>query len=353
MVADPSKILVTGGAGFIGSHVVDHLLRTYPGAALRILDNFTYAADRRYLDVAVGSGRATIIRGDICQPQVARSAANGVDLIVHLAAESHVDHSFNEPDRFSRTNVIGTQTLLEAMRQQKVPRFIHISTDEVYGDEAINPCDEAADFLPTNPYAASKAAAEMLIRGYRRSFDLDITILRPNNIIGTRQYPEKLIPRFIALSSLARPLTIHGSGHQTRSFLAVADFCRALTAIIDRGGENETYNISSDNEHSVLEIARLIKSHLPGHGIDLVYEQGRPVNDERYHINGTRLAALGWQPTLTLKDVLPEIIDWYLNHPDKLAIVGLPLRSPDEITKLPSPGALFVARPYLPVELRS
>ncbi len=352
----PKKILLTGGAGFIGSHAVDYLLDIYPEVEIRILDKFTYAADRSYLACAMNSGRASIIDGDICQSQTVKSAAAGVDLIVHFAAESHVDHSFSLPNRFTKTNVIGTQLLLEAMREMNVPRFIHISTDEVYGDEAIVECDESAGFKPSNPYAASKAAAEMIIRGYRRSYDLNIDILRPNNIIGTRQYPEKLIPRFIALASLGRPLTIHGTGHQTRSFLAVSDFCRALHTVIESGEPSGTYNVSSPDEHSVLEIAKQIKTLLPDRtnsgGIDLIYEKGRQVNDECYHISSSKLAALGWQAHQTLQDLLPEIIDWYLARPEKISVVGASSIDCQEFGFEKAPGALFAARPYLPVPLR-
>ena len=348
----PEKILLTGGAGFIGSHAVDYLLDVYPEAEIRVLDKFTYAADRSYLASAMSSGRASIIDGDICQFQTVKSAADGIDLIIHFAAESHVDHSFSEPGKFTNTNVVGTQLLLEAMREMNVPRFIHISTDEVYGDEAVVECGEDAGFKPTNPYAASKAAAEMIIRGYRRSYGLNIDILRPNNIIGTRQYPEKLIPRFIALASLGRPLTIHGTGHQTRSFLAVSDFCRALHTVIEAEKPSDTYNVSSPNEHSILEIAKQIKTLLPDRsnssGINLIYENGRQVNDECYHISGSKLAALGWQPQLTLQDLLPEIIDWYLANPQKMSLVGSQMAGHNSTLLTANPGAIFAARPYLP-----
>jgi dTDP-glucose 4,6-dehydratase len=304
-------IVVTGGAGFIGSHVVDDLLAHCPNARVRVLDSITYAADMSNLDAAFRTGRVTLVEGDVGNLDLVTEVLKDADLVVHAAGESHVERAFSVPERFTLANALGTQVLVEAMGRRRVPLMIHVSSAEVYGAGNGQPAGELAPMLPDNPHGASKAAAEMLIAGLRRSFDLDIRVLRPVNIVGTRQNVEKLLPRFLELATVGRPLPVHGDGTQRRAFLAVADFCASLRAVVTRGAENATYNVAGDDVYDVLSVARMVLDTVQGSIAGISFTGGRPDNVGRPALDTQALRALGWQAAGSLRRELPVLAAWY------------------------------------------
>lgn len=309
------KILITGGAGFIGSHVVEHFAKKYPDAQITVLDKMTYAGDVRNLDGILDWERVRLIVGDVSDLELCGRATKGVDFVIHMAAESHVDNSFGNSLLFTHSNVLGTHALLEAARVNKVPRFLHVSTDEVYGDIPDGLCSENHPLSPTNPYSASKAGAEMIAMSYVQSFKMPIMILRANNAFGVRQYPEKIIPRFSLLAHNGYKMTIHGDGSNLRRYLPVEDFATAISTIYENGVEGEAYNVGSHAEHSNNQVAQMICSHL---GLDpekvIDYVSDRPFNDTRYAVETSKIEALGWQQSAALEERIGSVIDWYKTH---------------------------------------
>ncbi|WP_337184600.1 NAD-dependent epimerase/dehydratase family protein, partial [Shinella sp.] len=304
-------IVVTGGAGFVGSHIVDDLLVHCPDARIRVLDAFTYAADMSHLDAAFRTGRVTIQQGDVGNLDLVTEMLRDADLVVHAAGESHVERAFSVPERFTLANALGTQVLVEAMGRRRVPLMIHVSTAEVYGAGTGEPAGERAALLPDNPYGASKAAAEMLIAGLRRSFGLDIRVLRPVNIVGRRQNAEKLLPRFLEMAAVGRPLPVHGDGLQMRAFVTMADFCAALRTVVTRGAENATYNVAGDDLYDILSIARMVLDAVQDPVAGVTFTGGRPGNASRPPVDTAALRALGWRPKGTLRGELPALAAWY------------------------------------------
>ena len=304
-------IVVTGGVGFLGSHIVDDLLAQCPNARIRVLDAFTYAADMSHLDAAFRTGRVTLQDGDVGNLDLVTEMLKDADLVVHAAGESHVERAFSVPERFTVANALGTQVLVEAMGRRRVPLMIHVSSAEVYGAGNGEPVGEFAPLMPDNPYGASKAAAEMLLAGLRRSFDLDVRVLRPVNVIGPRQNVEKLLPRFLELAAVGRPLPVHGDGLQRRAFVTVADFCAALRTVITRGAENATYNVSGDDHHDILSIARMVLDAVQDPVSGVSFTGGRPDNVSRPRLDTRALAALGWRATGSLRRELPTLAAWY------------------------------------------
>ena len=312
------KIVVTGGAGFIGSHVAERIVEEYPDAVLAVLDKMTYAADIENIAHILKRGKRQLYVGDLCDYDLCIKVTQGADLVLHLAAESHVDNSFGNSLRFTQSNTLGTHTLLEACRINRVGKFIHVLTDEVYGQiyEGLHVESDSLD--PTNPYSASKAAADMIVKGYIRSFNMPIITVRANNIYGIRQYPEKLIPRFILLCLNDQKLPLHGNGMHRRRFLAAEDFAEALIVLIKKGQIGEIYNIGSEDEYANIEIAEMIASRLDHSTEDLIYfVEDRPFNDARYAIDSTKIHALGWKPTRTLDRHLGKVIEWYSRNRDR------------------------------------
>lgn len=311
------KIVVTGGAGFIGSHVAEHLREVFPEGQLTILDKLTYAGDVEHISHLLQGNGAHLVVGDICDSALCQRVVRHADLVVHLAAESFVDNSFGDPLTFTMTNTLGTHSLLEACRIAEVPRFIHVSTDEVYGEVLRGQVGEDAPFNPTNPYSASKAAAEMIILGYLRSYRQPIIRVRANNVFGIRQYPEKVIPKFCLSMVLGHKLTIHGNGLHRRHYLHAQDFAEAIALLIARGVEGEVYNVGSDDEHSNLEVAELV-CDVFGKDVrkEVVFVKDRPFNDRRYSISSAKVQSLGWRPQRRLADELGAIAQWYVNRAD-------------------------------------
>lgn len=306
------KIVVTGGAGFIGSHIVDEFIERYPDAKMVVLDKMTYAADIRNIRHHIESKKFELIVGDICNQETCHRALEGADLLIHAAAESHVDNSFGNSLEFSQTNVVGTHCLMEACRQLNVPKIIHVSTDEVYGEVLEGSAVEDTTLRPTNPYSASKAAAEMIINGYLQSFKLPVIIIRANNMFGTRQFPEKLIPKFIYLLMQNQKLTLHGTGENKRHFLAVRDFTKALYLLSQKGVIGECYNIGTTQEYKNIELSKKLCG-LFGLNSDqyITYVENRPFNDGRYAVDWSKITALGWKPEIQLEHELPKLIEWY------------------------------------------
>lgn len=315
-----NNFLITGGAGFIGSHVVERMLRQFPNARFTILDKMTYAADIRNLDGMLDWQRCNLVVGDLADFALCTRVTKDVDCVLHLAAESHVDNSFGNSLQFTHSNTLGTHSLLEACRINEVPRMIHVSTDEVYGEIAEGAHSEIDLLNPTNPYSASKAGADMMVISYIHSFKMPITIVRGNNIFGTRQFPEKIIPKFTLQALAGEKLTLHGDGKNCRRFLAVEDFAEALVVLIDRGKHGEIYNVGTEHEFKNIDIARMI-CELTDRSFDeaVSFVRDRPFNDFRYAMDSSKMHALGWAPQKHLIDALPDLVHWYREHRNRYA----------------------------------
>jgi UDP-glucose 4,6-dehydratase len=312
------KIVITGGAGFIGSHVVERMAAEFPSAEIAILDKMTYAADIDNIDHVLLRGQRRLYVGDVADFDLALRVTQNADCVMHLAAESHVDNSFGNSLHFTHSNTLGTHSLLEACRVNKVKKIIHVSTDEVYGEIADGMHVESDGLDPTNPYSASKAAADMLVNSYVHCFKMPVISVRANNIYGTRQYPEKIIPRFIMLGLTGRKFTLHGTGKNRRRFLAAQDFAEALVILMARGAVGEIYNIGSDDEFTNLEIARMVadKLNLP-YESQISFVEDRPFNDCRYAIDCSKLKALGWMAKRPLTRHLGDVVQWYAENIDR------------------------------------
>jgi UDP-glucose 4,6-dehydratase len=310
-----NKILVTGGCGFIGSHVVEFLFKKFKNTEFIILDKITYAANTKFLKNISKNKRVKIVIGDINNWKLVSKITKNVDIAIHLAAESHVDRSFHSAKKFISTNVQGTSNIMEACRVNKVKKVIHISTDEVYGEIYKGNFKEGDKLNPTNPYSASKAAAEMIVNGYKNSFKQDINIVRANNIFGTRQYPEKIIPACCYNLIKNKKISIHGLGQQKRTFLHVEDFARAIYAIINNWKSFEIYNIGSNFEYKIIDIVKLIVKKFNKELKDnIIYVEDRLFNDFRYSINLNKIKKLRWKPLVRVEDKIDEIINWYVNN---------------------------------------
>jgi UDP-glucose 4,6-dehydratase len=308
-----NKILITGGCGFIGSHLAEYLFERFKKSKIIIYDKITYAANKKYLDNIVKNRRVKIIKADINNLKKLINATRDIDLLIHVAAESHVDNSFKISSKFILTNVLGTSNVMEACKLNKIKKIIHVSTDEVYGEILKGSFKEEAIFNPSNPYSSSKAAAEMIVNGYKHSYKLPITIVRSNNIYGTRQYPEKLISGCCLSLINKKKFYLHGSGQQKRTFLYVRDFCDAIYKIIvSKKTLRQIYNIGSYEEFKNIDIVKLICNYLKlDFKKNIFFKKDRPFNDFRYSVNFSKLKKLSWRPTTSLKDKIPEIIYWY------------------------------------------
>uniref|UniRef100_A0A6C0DKQ6 NAD(P)-binding domain-containing protein n=1 Tax=viral metagenome TaxID=1070528 RepID=A0A6C0DKQ6_9ZZZZ len=310
------NLLVTGGCGFIGSNFINYMLDTYNDIAIVNVDKLDYCSD---INNVYHKERYKLVVTDINNSYNLNNIleSHNIDSVVHFAAQSHVDNSFGNSIQFTRDNVMGTHTLLECCRVYgKIEKFVHISTDEVYGevDTEHKGCNEKSLLNPTNPYAATKAAAEFLVRSYYHSFKLPVVITRGNNVYGPRQFPEKLIPRFISNLLIGKKCPIHGEGKTRRNFIYVDDVSKAVDTILRKGEINEIYNIGSDDEFSVLEV---LKTLLEEMGIKepieevCEYVEDRAFNDFRYCIDSSKLELLGWKKTVSFKEGINKTILWY------------------------------------------
>jgi dTDP-glucose 4,6-dehydratase len=311
------RVLVTGGCGFIGSNFIGHLLRQRDGYKVINLDALTYAGNPANLEDMRGDPRYTFVQGDICdRALVAQVMGTGVDAIVHLAAESHVDRSILDAADFVRTNVIGTQILLETARMHRVSRFVHVSTDEVYGSLGpVGQFTEESPLIPNSPYAASKAAADLLVRAYVQTYRVPAMITRASNNYGPYQFPEKVIPLFITNALEGRELPVYGDGLHVREWLFVDDHCAGLERVLRAGRVGEIYNIGGGQASTNLELARLIVRDLGLSEEAIRFVKDRPAHDRRYALSSEKMAAeLGWRPRVPLAEGLARTMAWYREH---------------------------------------
>jgi dTDP-glucose 4,6-dehydratase len=311
------RVLVTGGCGFIGSNLVRHLLHTHADIEVINLDALTYAGNPANLADLADEPRYRFVRGDIADARLAAAVMDGCWGVAHVAAETHVDRSLLEGGAFIRTNVLGTYTMLRAAVDAGVRRFLHVSTDEVYGPTPPGVLfREDAPFAPRSPYAASKAGAEFQARAFFESYGLPVVITRGVNTVGPYQYPEKMVPLFTTNALLGEPLPLYGEGRQSRDRLDVEDHCRALDLVLHEGEAGEAYNVAAGNEADNRRVAEMILDAL-----DLPHDLIMPVadragHDDRYALDAAKLHALGWGSTRDLETVITRTVEWYRRNAD-------------------------------------
>lgn len=316
------KLLVTGGCGFIGSNFVNYYFKQNSDVTIVNLDAMYYCASETNVAEEIrNSSRYHLVKGNLCSYDLIANILNiyQIDTIIHFAAQSHVQNSFEDALQYTHDNVQGTHTLLEASRKYgKIVRFIHISTDEVYGESMLNENEEKKNensiLCPTNPYAATKAAAELIAKSYYHSFKMPIIITRGNNVYGPNQYPEKLIPRFIQQLKQDEKVTIQGDGSNVRAFLHVNDVCSALKLVLEKGKIGEIYNVGSDDHHeyTVLQIAHILIEKIKKttiHNDWIKYIDDRPFNDKRYYISNEKVKELGWTIDTDFDNGINELIN--------------------------------------------
>jgi dTDP-glucose 4,6-dehydratase len=320
---DVKNIMITGGAGFIACWLVRHLTLTYPQAYNIVsFDKLDYCSSLNNTRVLNEKRNFTFYHGDITNPGEVVDCMERykIDTVFHFAAQSHVDLSFGNSYGFTHTNVYGTHVLLESAKKVGIKRFIHISTDEVYGEVNDDDDDllESSILAPTNPYAASKAAAEMLVQSYQKSFKLPVIIVRSNNVYGPHQYPEKIIPKFTSLLQRKKPVVLHGDGSPTRRYLFAGDAADAFDTILHKGQMGHIYNVGSYDEISNLELcSKLLTEFGIPHDTPeefrkwVKYTHDRPFNDHRYAVDGTKLRQLGWDQKTSFAEGLKITVDWY------------------------------------------
>jgi len=317
-------LLVTGGAGFIGSNLLHLLAEERPELGLVNLDALTYAGNLENLKALEERPGYTFVHGDVAEPEdVGRAfeaAGSGPVSVVHLAAESHVDRSIASGLPFVRANVVGTQVLVDAARERGVERFVHVSTDEVYGTLGATGCfTEETPLAPNSPYSASKAGSDLLVRAAFETHGFPALITRCSNNYGPYQFPEKLIPLMIANAREDRPLPVYGDGMQVRDWLYVRDHCEAILAVLERGVPGQVYNVGGHNEYPNIEIVRRILAELRKPESLIEHVRDRPGHDRRYAIDAGKIEReLGWRPRRRFEEALPETIRWYLEHGDWL-----------------------------------
>jgi dTDP-glucose 4,6-dehydratase len=304
---------VTGGAGFIGSNFIRHVLGLDQGYAVVNYDKLTYAGNLTNLDSVARNPRYRFIKGDICDPVSVAAAMEGSDTVVHFAAESHVDRSIYEPAASIETNVKGTFVLLQVARQLSVKRFVHISTDEVYGDMAQDAfADEESPLRPSSPYSSSKAGSDLLVLSYVRTYGFPALITRSSNNYGPYQFPEKFLPLMITNALDDKPLPIYGDGKQQRDWLHVEDNCRGVLAVVERGRVGEVYNLGGVDIERNLSMAKRLLRVMGKPETLLSYVQDRPGHDRRYALKCEKMKReLDWQPAISLDEGLRQTIDWY------------------------------------------
>ncbi len=308
------KLVVTGGAGFIGSNFIRHVLATHPDDSIVNLDKLTYAGNLKNLADVADSPRYRFVHGDVCDAKMVRDVLRGADAVVNFAAESHVDRSLVEPDAFLRTDVFGVFTLLEAVRELGIPRFVHISTDEVYGSLATGSARESDPLRPSNPYSASKAGGDLLALAYWQTHRVPVLLTRSSNNFGPFQYPEKVIPLFITNALDDQPLPLYGDGRNVRDWLYVVDNCTALDLVLRKGKDGEVYNIGGGHEVENIVLTRDIL-RLTGKPETLIRPvKDRPGHDRRYSVDSKKVRQLGWAPKHPFGKALETTVAWFREH---------------------------------------
>lgn len=315
------NIIVTGGAGFIGSNFIFHMLNNHPTYRIICLDKLTYAGNLSTLKSIMNKENFRFVKADICDRQDIDSLfeEEQPDIVVNFAAESHVDRSIENPNVFLETNIMGTAVLLEASKKYAVKRFHQISTDEVYGDLPLDRPDlfftEKTPIKTSSPYSASKASADLLVLAYHKTYDLPVSISRCSNNYGPYHFPEKLIPLMIANALNNKPLPIYGEGLNVRDWLYVEDHCKAIDLIIHKGRAGEVYNVGGHNEMKNIDIVKMICKALGKPASLITFVADRKGHDMRYAIDPTKIKnELGWQPETKFEEGMKKTIDWYLNH---------------------------------------
>ena len=313
-----TTVLVTGGAGFIGSCFVRHELKKHPDYKIINLDALTYCGNLENLKDVENNPNYKFVHGNICDRNLVRDLIKEADLVVNFAAESHVDNSIKHPDIFVETNVQGTLNLLQASKELGVERYLQVSTDEVYGTLGkTGYFYETTPLAPNSPYSASKASADMLVRAYRETYGLPTLNTRCSNNYGPYQYPEKLIPFFISQLLKGEKVPVYGDGLNVRDWLYVYDHCEAIDVVLHKGKVGEVYNIGGHNEKTNMEITRLILDAMGKDENSIKYVEDRLGHDRRYAISNDKITSeLGWRPSLTFEEGIKITIDWYLNNQD-------------------------------------
>lgn len=321
---EPKKIMVTGGCGFIGCNFVRYVLGRYPGAEVVNLDALTYAGSPANLRDVESDPRYTFVKGDVADPDAVKSAMEGADAVVHFAAESHVDRSIEGPAVFVKTNVVGTQVMLDAALELRPKVFVQISTDEVYG--SLGPegrFTEDSPLSPNSPYSASKAGADLLALAYNHTYGLPVVVTRCSNNYGPYQFPEKLIPLFINNALRDRPVPLYGDGLNVRDWIHVIDHCSAVDMVMRSGRPGEVYNIGADSEKKNIEITRAILGALGKPEGLISYVEDRLGHDRRYAIDSSKVRSeLGWRPEYNFDEGLADTIRWYRENQDWCGEVG-------------------------------
>ncbi|MGZ4913647.1 MAG: dTDP-glucose 4,6-dehydratase [Halobacteriota archaeon] len=304
--------MITGGAGFIGSNFVRHILTEYPSAEVSVLDKLTYAGNVNNLkDVRAD---IELIKGDICDKETVSRSIRDCEGVINFAAETHVDRSIVDAQAFVQTDIVGTHVLLEAAKEHNVKQYLQVSTDEVYGSIKEGSFREGAPLNPSSPYAASKAGADLLALSYAKTYGLPCAITRSSNNYGPYQHPEKLIPHFITNALRNCPLTLYGRGDNVRDWIHVCDNCRAIDLVRRKGKSGEVYNIGGGNERSNLEITKTILELLGKPSTLMSFTADRPGHDYRYSVDCSKIQALGWRSETAFKEGLAQTVSWYKDN---------------------------------------
>lgn len=311
-----ARILVTGGAGFIGSNFIRYWSKKHPADWIVNLDLLTYAGNPDVINEFKSAAKVKFVKGTICDSSLVDSLCKQADTIFHFAAETHVDRSILDSQIFLKTNVLGTHTLLESARKNKVKRFIYVSTDEVYGSIQKGFFNESSSLNPNSPYSVSKASGDLLARSYWITYKMPVIVTRCCNNFGPYQFPEKVIPLFITNLIENKKLPLYGKGANIREWLYVMDHCSALDCVYQRGKSGEIYNVGSSVEMTNLELAKLILNIFKKPTQFIQFVTDRPGHDFRYALNSTKIRKLGWRPQHSFKDALKKTVQWYQEKED-------------------------------------
>ncbi|AGN17558.1 dTDP-glucose 4,6-dehydratase [Methanobrevibacter sp. AbM4] len=318
-----TTVLVTGGAGFIGSNFLRYMVNKYPNYDFINLDALTYCGNLENLKDIEDKDNYSFVKGNICDTELVNGIVENVDYIVHFAAESHVDRSIEDPGIFIKSNILGTQTLLDASKRNDIKKFLQVSTDEVYG--SLGPKGYFTEQTPlqaNSPYSASKAGADLMVRAYHNTFDLPVNITRCSNNYGPYQFPEKLIPLMISNAIEDKELPVYGDGKNIRDWLHVYDHCTGIDLVLHKGKSGEVYNIGGHNERANIDIVKLILKELDKPESLIKFVSDRLGHDRRYAIDSSKIRRdLGWRPKYTFEDGIIETIHWYLDNQDWISKV--------------------------------
>jgi len=308
------KLLITGGAGFIGSNFIRYMLKKYPHYQIINLDKLTYCGNLDNLK-DIKTSRYRFVRGDIADLKTVKRVAKNADGIINFAAETHVDRSIMGADDFIRTDILGTKNLLEAVKEYNIKKYLQISTDEVYGSLKTGKANETSQIAPNNPYSASKSGGDLMVRAYHRTFGLPVLITRSSNNFGPYQYPEKLIPLFITNILSGKKVPLYGDGKNVRDWIFVQDNCAGLDLVFHQGEIGEIYNIGGDNPKTNQEITKFILKSLGKDERMIEYVNDRPGHDRRYALDSKKIQRLGWKPKYKFSESMKLTIAWYTDHP--------------------------------------